>query len=253
MPVQDSSRLAQHQFGRQSAFGTAVAATRAYPLKGVPENELNWTDPDVDDRFARSDLPAPPGGTGSDGIAERPAARLQRPSPDPVRASSAAGMPRPAAARPRRWTHRARFGRRRRARRVHLRVRRRRPDGLVPAPRRHPRVVRDHRPRRAGSRSRRHASWRFGHVASTGSTDSPASTARFRLPALNVRPTTALLYGKDLGIYIADTVAGLAAGQILDAFHGGDDPGSPRASTRSGTPTGPRTFDSLGLRARRRA
>ena len=28
--------------------GTKVAATRAYGLTGVPDNELNWTDPEVD-------------------------------------------------------------------------------------------------------------------------------------------------------------------------------------------------------------
>jgi hypothetical protein len=47
-PVQGFVRLRKHQFGRQSAFGTKVAAKRAYPFKGVPDNNLNWTDPDID-------------------------------------------------------------------------------------------------------------------------------------------------------------------------------------------------------------
>ena len=41
-------KLRKHQFGRQSAFGSPVAATKAYLLSGVPEVELNWTDPEVD-------------------------------------------------------------------------------------------------------------------------------------------------------------------------------------------------------------
>lgn len=38
----------RHQFGRQSAFGTRVAAKRAYAFKGVPDVNPNWVDPDVD-------------------------------------------------------------------------------------------------------------------------------------------------------------------------------------------------------------
>src|SRR4026207_1370928 len=48
MPVAGLVRLRKHQFGRQSAFGTKVAAKRAYAFKGVPDNNLNWTDPDAD-------------------------------------------------------------------------------------------------------------------------------------------------------------------------------------------------------------
>ena len=49
MPVQGLVRLRKHQLGRQSVLGTKVAATRAYPFKGVPDVELNWTDPDIDE------------------------------------------------------------------------------------------------------------------------------------------------------------------------------------------------------------
>lgn len=38
----------KHMFGRQSAFGTPVAAKRAYAFKGVPTEDPQWTDPDVD-------------------------------------------------------------------------------------------------------------------------------------------------------------------------------------------------------------
>jgi hypothetical protein len=37
-----------HQFGRQTAFGTTVAAKRRYAMKGVPAPDPQWTDPDVD-------------------------------------------------------------------------------------------------------------------------------------------------------------------------------------------------------------
>ena len=48
MPVQGFTRLRKHQFGRQAAFGTPHAASRAYPLSGVPDVDLAWTDQQVD-------------------------------------------------------------------------------------------------------------------------------------------------------------------------------------------------------------
>jgi hypothetical protein len=41
-------RLRHHQFGRQTTFGTAVAAKRRYPFSGTPDIDLGWTDPEVD-------------------------------------------------------------------------------------------------------------------------------------------------------------------------------------------------------------
>ena len=60
MPVATAGlvRLRKHQFGRQSAFGTPVAATRAYPFSGTPDANLNWTDPEGD--FGSLDPIAPP-------------------------------------------------------------------------------------------------------------------------------------------------------------------------------------------------
>lgn len=58
MPVQGLVRLRKHQFGRQLVPGTPVAATRAYPFSGVPEHELNWTDPEID--TGSRDITAPP-------------------------------------------------------------------------------------------------------------------------------------------------------------------------------------------------
>jgi hypothetical protein len=52
------TRLRKHQFARQSAIGTVLAAKRAYPLSGVPSTNLNWTDPAAD--VGSLDLVAPP-------------------------------------------------------------------------------------------------------------------------------------------------------------------------------------------------
>lgn len=48
MPVSGLVRLRRHLFGRQASFGTKVPATRAYPYSGVPDHNLNWTDPEID-------------------------------------------------------------------------------------------------------------------------------------------------------------------------------------------------------------
>ena len=49
MPIQGFVRLRKHQYGRQAAFGTAVAASKVYPFQGVPDVNLNWTDREVDE------------------------------------------------------------------------------------------------------------------------------------------------------------------------------------------------------------
>jgi hypothetical protein len=48
MPVAGLVRLRRHLLGRQAAHGTVVPATRAYPWSGTPDNELNWTNPELD-------------------------------------------------------------------------------------------------------------------------------------------------------------------------------------------------------------
>lgn len=58
MPIQGFTRLRRHQFGRQQSFGNAVPAERAYPFSGVPDVNLNWTDPEGD--FGSIDPVAPP-------------------------------------------------------------------------------------------------------------------------------------------------------------------------------------------------
>lgn len=48
MPVQGLVRNRAHQFGRQSAMGTPIAAKRRLPLSGTPDVDLQWTDPEFD-------------------------------------------------------------------------------------------------------------------------------------------------------------------------------------------------------------
>lgn len=50
MPVvtQGYTRLRKHQFGRQADIDTPVAAVRAYPFSGVPQPNPNWTDAEGD-------------------------------------------------------------------------------------------------------------------------------------------------------------------------------------------------------------
>jgi hypothetical protein len=57
-PIQGLTRFRKHQFGRQAAFATAIAAKRAYPFTGVPSVNLNWTDAEGD--VGSLDLVAPP-------------------------------------------------------------------------------------------------------------------------------------------------------------------------------------------------
>lgn len=50
--------LRRHLFGRQELFGVPYVASRAYPFSGVPDVNLNWTDPEGD--FGSLDPIAPP-------------------------------------------------------------------------------------------------------------------------------------------------------------------------------------------------
>jgi len=49
MPVQGLVRMRKHQFGKQSAIGTRIAAKRALPFSGVPSVDPQWTDPEIDE------------------------------------------------------------------------------------------------------------------------------------------------------------------------------------------------------------
>jgi hypothetical protein len=216
MPIQGFIRLRKHQFGRQQAFGTPVAATRAYPFGGTPSVDLNWTDSGADvgsfdpiappsrgapdltasltsEAVAYNDLPiifaaffgggvAPTGGGTAKTWAFAPAS-LTVDDPDV-------------------FTYQ--FGDDVLDDWYQL------PDGILESFE----IV---GPDGLGPLSAS-MSWRFGDVRSTGSTDSPVS-GTVPTPSLNVDPTAALVYLKDGAIYIASSVAGLAAGQIEHALH----------------------------------
>jgi hypothetical protein len=57
VPIQGFLRLRRFQAGKQSAFGTAVAATRVYPWRGAPTIDRQWTDPDIDTGFLDRTVP----------------------------------------------------------------------------------------------------------------------------------------------------------------------------------------------------
>lgn len=216
MPVQGIVRLRKHQFGRQAAFGTKVAATRAYPVKGVPEVELNWTDPDLDvgslDPVAAPHREAPAltaslefpqldynslpqllsaffggaveptgGGTAQTWAFSPASATVDEPDVHTYEMGDDV------------LTDWYQFG-----------------DGILDS-------VEFTGPEGLGPVTAS-ASWRFGSVASTGSTDSPV-TGTVPTPGLDVDPNPVLVYLKDMAIAIADSTAGLAAGQIVDALH----------------------------------
>lgn len=218
MPVRGLTKLRRHQFGRQSAFGSPVAATRAYLKSGVPEVELNWTDPEVDagslvevaaphreapDLTAPLDIPqlhyndipllmcgffggqvAPTGGGTAKTWTHEPAAVAPLDDLDPFTYEFGDDVEED-------WYQLS--------------------DGVLES-------FEITIPAGLGAVTGSE-SWRFGAVGSTGSTDSPVVGD---VPTdLSPEANEAVVYGKDLGIYIADNEAGLAAGQILNAFYGG--------------------------------
>ena len=202
MPVQGLTRLRRHLFGRQAAFGTTVAATKAYPFKGVPEVELNWTDPEVD--MGSIDPVAAP---------HREAPALTAPLTDPqlaydtlplLLAGFFGGSLEPTGAGTAKTWHFTpasetidpidpftyefgddvltdwyQFG-----------------DGILDS-------VEFTGPDGLGPISTS-MSWRFGSVRSTGATDAPVVGA-VPTPALALDANPALVYLKDMAIYIADT------------------------------------------------
>jgi hypothetical protein len=217
MPVQGLVRLRRHQLTRQSSPGNTVPATRAYPFQGVPSVELSWTDPEID-AGSRDPVAAP----------YRGAPDLTFPVTIPslgyntltaILCGFFGGQEVPTGGgTAKTWTHEPesttidepdlftyefgddvvtdwyQFG-----------------DGIVTE-------FEITGPPGLGVLSAS-ATWRLGSVASTGSTDSPVD-GTVPTPGLEIDPDEVLLYLKDMGIYIADTVAGLGAGQVMDALHG---------------------------------
>jgi len=216
MPIAGFVRLRKHQFGRQPDFGTKVAATRAYPFSGVPSNELNWTDPDVD--VGSRDPVAPP---------YRAAPDLTAPLTDPALAYNSipilmcgffggAETPVPTG-NAMTWTHEPasmtvddpdtftyEFGDDVLTDWFQL------GDGILES-------VEITGPDGLGPLSTS-MSWRFGSIASSGSTDSPDAPV-VPTAGLSVDTAAILVYLKDGAIYISSTEAGLATDKVSDALH----------------------------------
>ncbi len=218
-PVQGLVRLRKHQFGRQADLGVKVNATRAYPFQGTPDVDLAWTDPEVDEgsidpvSAPRREIPVlgaslndpqvnynslplllsaffggninPTGAGTAKTWAFTPESTTLDPD-DPYTYEFGDDV----------LTDWYQFG-----------------DGIltgltVTVPDGLAACTADQ-------------TWKFGSVSSTGSTDMPVD-GTVPTPGLDVEKDPALLYGKDLAVYIADSVAGLSGGQIIDAFHGGE-------------------------------
>ena len=216
MPVQGLVRARKHQFARQDAFGTKVAAVRAYPYTGVPSVDLQWTDSEVDTGSIVTTI-APVRGPGEFG------ASLEDPQVSynnvPILMEGIfGGNENPSGGTIETWTHV--------------------PAAVAPldAPSNFTYEFGDDVtddwyqlgdgiltsltitiPEGLGPVTAS-MDWNFGSAASNSSTDSPPSPA-VPTAGLSVATNPAIVYGKDIGLYIASTEAGLDAGQIMNALH----------------------------------
>lgn len=215
-PIAGFIRLRKHQFGRQAAFGTSVAATRAYAFSGTPSNELNWTDPTVD--VGSFDPIAPPYRAAPDLTAPLTSESLAYNDLPIIFAAFFGGEVAPTGGgtaktwsfAPASLTPDAQdvftyeFGDDVLTDWFQLR------DGILES-------FEISGPEGLGPLTAS-LGWRFGAIKSTGSTDSPVD-GTVPTPDLDVDTSAALLYLKDGAIFIADSVAGLAGGQVLQAMH----------------------------------
>jgi hypothetical protein len=216
MPIQGFVRLRKHQFGRQAAFGTKVAATRAYPFSGTPSVDLQWTDPEID-AGSRDPVAAPYRGA-SDLTASLEVPSLGYNTLPIIHSAFFGGDVEPTGGgTAKTWTYEPasetvdeldpftyEFG----------------DDVLTDWYQLGDGVLESWEisgPEGLGALTAS-LTWRFGSVASTGSTDSPV-TGTVPTPSLTVDPNEIIVYLKDGAIDIASSVAGLAAGQVTDALH----------------------------------
>lgn len=216
MPIQGFTRLRKHQLARQPSFSNKVAATRAYPWSGTPSVDLSWTDPDAD--VGSRDPVAPPYRGAPELTADLTDNSLHYNDVVAMMCAFFGGEEVPVGAgTAKTWTHNA----------ASLTVDD--PDpftyefgddvledwfqlggGILES-------VEFTGPEGLGPLTAS-MSWRFASAASTGSTDSPVE-GTVPTPGLNVATDDAIVYLKDMAIYIADDVASLAANRIADALH----------------------------------
>lgn len=215
-PVAGLVRLRKHQFGRQEVHGTAVPATRAYGWTGTPGVDLSWTDPEVD--TGSIDPVAPPYRGAPELTWNETTPSLVYNDIPRVLSGFFGGAEVPVASgAAQTWTHEpasetvddpdlytGQFGDDVLTDWFQLR------DGILES---FEFTGEDGLGPIAAS-----IDWRFGAVASTGSTDSPV-TGVVPTPGLSVSKDDAIVYLKDCLIRLADTPAGLAAGQVTNALH----------------------------------
>jgi hypothetical protein len=216
MPVQGLVRLRKHLFGRQAAFGTKVPATRAYPFSGVPSPDLGWTDGEID---AGSLYPvAPPTRGAPDLTFAGSLPQLGYNTLPLILSGFFGGQVEPTGGgTAKTWAYTPsgvtpddvdaftyQFG----------------DDVLTDWEQYGDGIIESFEitgPEGLGVLSAT-TNWRFGSYANTGSTDSPV-TGTVPTAGLLVDTSEVLVYLKDIGIYIASSVAGLGAGQITNALH----------------------------------
>ena len=218
MPVAGLVRLRKHQFGRQDAFGTKVAPTRAYAFQGTPDVDLTWTDSEVDVGSIVTTI-APTRGQGNY-TASLTDPQLTYNTLPLLMEGVFGGNVNPTGGAIETWAHN--------------------PSAVAPLDDASnftyeffDDTVADEAdqlgdgvldsvtltiPEGLGPVTTSMA-WRFGSAANQTSTDSPPSPAI--TTSLDVDANEAIVYGKDLAIYIASTSGGLGAGQISNALHGG--------------------------------
>jgi hypothetical protein len=216
MAVEGLVRLRKHQFGRQDTFGTKVAATRAYPFSGTPSVDLQWTDPEVDTgSIVTTVAPKRESGEFTASLTDPQLAYNNIPL---LMEGVFGGNVNPLGGAIETWTHEPsaidpldddsdftyEFGDDRTDDWYQL------GDGVLDS-------VEITGPEGLGALTTS-MSWRFGSAASNSSTDSPPSPA-VPTAGLSVDTNPALVYLKDMGLYIASTQAGLGAGQIMNALH----------------------------------
>jgi hypothetical protein len=218
MAVKGLVRLRKHQFGRQDTFGTKVAPTRAYAFQGTPDVDLAWTDSEVEVGSIVTTI-APQRGIGTF-TAALTDPQLRYNSLPLLMEGVFGGNVNPTGGAIETWVHQPsavdplddaslftyeffddtvtdeadQLG-----------------DGVLDS-------VTFTIPEGLGAVTTS-MTWRFGSAANQTSTDSPPSPAI--TTTLDVDANEAIVYGKDLSIYIASSAAGLSGGQVTNALHGG--------------------------------
>lgn len=216
-PVAGLVRLRRHQFGRQASFGTKVPATRAYAFSGTPDNNLNWTDPEID--AGSLDVTAAPYRTAPDLTAALTDPSLRYNSiPLLMSAFFGGGVTAVPTGTGFTWSHAPastapldeldlftyQFGD------DVLDDWFENGDGILES-------LEISGPEGLGPITTS-MTWRFGSFSSTGSTDSPASVMPY-LTVLDVDVNEVMVYLKDCSIFIASDPYDLDTAQILHALH----------------------------------